>query len=165
MKNTAKIENEGSRVFAMVLWASAAVAASFAVTRLSSQISGGTNFYTVLAFSAAIVAAIAGAMSLVRYYSQKSPLFLYLGVGFSAVAMLESFSALVTTETLVHILPSGQSAIIQWSWLLRALLLSGILFVACRAGAANETSGHRLGGTEEIKVYVLTAVCVVAFLH
>ncbi|MBT7233967.1 MAG: hypothetical protein HN861_13090, partial [Rhodospirillaceae bacterium] len=71
MKNTTKIENDGSRAFAMVLWASAAVAASFAVTRLSPQISSGANFYTVLAFSAAIVAAIAGAMSLIRYYSKK----------------------------------------------------------------------------------------------
>jgi len=164
MKNTTKIENDGSRAFAMVLWASAAVAASFAVTRLSPQISSGANFYTVLAFSAAIVAAIAGAMSLIRYYSKKSRLFLYLGVGFSGIAMLEGFSALVTTETLVHYLPSTQSAIIQWSWLFRALLLSGFLFVACRAGAAKETSGRELGAADEIKVYVLAAIYVAAFI-
>lgn len=163
MKKTTKIENEGSRAFAMVLWSSAAVAASFAVTRLSPQIPAGANFYTVLAFSAAIVAAIAGAMSLIRYYSKKSRLFLYLGVGFSGIAMLEGFSALVTTETLVHFLPSKQSTIIQWSWLLRALLLSGFLFVACRAGAAKVASGRELGASDEFKVYILAAVYVVAF--
>jgi diguanylate cyclase (GGDEF)-like protein/PAS domain S-box-containing protein len=164
MKTETNTGIDGSRAIAMVLWASAAVAVSFAVTRLTPQISGSANFYTVLSFSAAIVAAIAGAMSLIRYYSKKCRLFLYLGVGFSAVALLEGFSALVTTETLAHFLPSSQSAIIQWSWLLRALLLSAFLFVACRSGAANETSGPGLGAADEIKVYILAAVYVAAFI-
>jgi diguanylate cyclase (GGDEF)-like protein/PAS domain S-box-containing protein len=147
----------------MVLWASAAVAASFAVTRLSPQFSGGSNFYTVLAFSATIVAAIAGSMSLIRYYTKKSRLFLYLGVGFSAVALLEGFSALVTTDTIAHLLPSDQSAIIQWSWLLRALLISAFLYAACRAGRDGDASRRPLGAGHEIRVYVLAVAYVAAF--
>ena len=77
--------------------------------------------------------------------------------------MLEGVSALVTTETLVHYLPSRQGTIIQWAWLLRALLLSGFLFVACRAGAAKVTSGRPLGAADEIKVFILAAVYVAAF--
>ncbi len=97
--------------------------------------------HTVLETIATVLAFVAGAMALVRYYSQKTSSYLILGSGFLGAGFLDGFHAVVTTEFCAACSASSLTALILLTGALSRLFLSVLmcasLFIT-RSGIHNQ---------------------------
>jgi hypothetical protein len=62
------------------------------------QWQGSVGFHALMETLATVLAAIIGAMALVRFYSKKDNTFLFIGAGFLGTAFLDGYHAAVTSE-------------------------------------------------------------------
>ena len=98
---------------------------------------GSTQLHTLMETVATFLALIVGIMLLVRYYSQKSNMFLFIGTAFVGTAMLDGYHAIVTSSFFASNFPSAPSSLIPWSWIASRVYLSFLLWfswLACRGG-------------------------------
>ena len=81
----------------------------------------GTNWlsspylHTLMENTATLITLIVGTLALVRYYSKKSNIFLFLGAGFLGTAFLDGYHAIVTSAAFAPFLPSDLPTLIPWS--------------------------------------------------
>jgi PAS domain S-box-containing protein len=76
---------------------------------------GNAELHTLLETISTLLAIITGAMALVRYYTEKSSMYLLLGNGFLGAALLDGYHAAVTSTFLAGSSPSALSALTKWS--------------------------------------------------
>jgi hypothetical protein len=98
---------------------------------------GSAELHTLLETISFVLAASAGAMALVRFYTKKSGTFLLLGNGFLGAALLDGYHAVVTSSFLAG---RTLSAISPWSGTTAQLFLS-LLMCASLLAWKRETMG------------------------
>lgn len=87
--------------------------------------------HTLTEVVATMLALIIGVLALIRYFAQRQDNFLFIGGGFLGTAFLEGYHAVVTSPTIVTLIPSNYAQIVPWSWLASRLHLAiFILFSA-----------------------------------
>ena len=91
---------------------------------------GSAQLHTVMEAIAALLAWIVGAMALVRYYSRKDSIFLFVGVGFLGTGFLDGYHAIVTSAFFRPFMPSDIPSLIPWSWVASRQFLSIIMFLS-----------------------------------
>jgi PAS domain S-box-containing protein len=102
---------------------------------------GSAQLHTVMEAIATLLAAVVGAMALVRYYSKKESLFLLIGAGFLGTASLDGFHAIVTSSYFKPMMPSDLPHLIPWSWVASRLYLSVVMFLSWFVWFQENSSG------------------------
>jgi signal transduction histidine kinase len=100
---------------------------------------GNAELHTLLEIINTLLAFMAGAMALVRYYAKKSSMFLLLGSGFLGAAFLDCYHALITSSFLIAHMPSSLSALVPWSGIASRLFLSPVMCASLLAAKREDT--------------------------
>ncbi|MAF94575.1 MAG: hypothetical protein CMM60_02300 [Rhodospirillaceae bacterium] len=125
---------------------------------------GGGGLHTPEEALAALLAAIVGAMALVRFYSKKDNVFLLIGAGFLGTAFLDGYHALVTSEFFRTFMPSDLSSLTPWSWITSRQFLAIMMFLSWLAWLREQRLGRK-GRITERAVYIFTgALTLLSFL-
>ncbi|MDD1621605.1 MAG: diguanylate cyclase [Methylococcaceae bacterium] len=91
---------------------------------------GGPQLHTLMETAATLLALFVGAMSLIRFFSQRDSQFLYIGAGFLGTALLDGYHAVVTSSYFQAYMPSDMPHLVPWSWIASRLFLSVLMFVS-----------------------------------
>lgn len=110
----------------------------------NSSWEGNTQLHVIMEVIATLLALIIGIIALVRYYSKRSNIFLFVGAGFLGTAFLDCYHFLITSPFFGQWLPSVPSSLLSWSWISSRIFLSILLFVSCWGGRKKEKgeTGH-----------------------
>ena len=119
-----------------------------------------SEVHTLLEVIATFLALTVGTFALVRFYSAKSNIFLFLGAGFLGTAFLDGYHAVVTSTFFAPFLPSDLPALIPWSWVASRFYLSVLLCLALGA----ETRQARLGDKGRFTEHTVYGFCAVTTL-
>jgi signal transduction histidine kinase/CheY-like chemotaxis protein/HPt (histidine-containing phosphotransfer) domain-containing protein len=87
------------------------------------------QFHTVVEVTATLLAVTVGVVALMRYYSRRESVMLYMGTAFLGTALLDGYHAVVTSTYFSQAFPSHLGSLIPWSWLSSRLFLSVFLFL------------------------------------
>ncbi|VAX39590.1 hypothetical protein MNBD_PLANCTO02-2649, partial [hydrothermal vent metagenome] len=77
---------------------------------------GNRELHTIMEVIATLLATIIGVLALVRFYSKKNSVYLFLASGFLGTALLDGYHAIVTSNVLNYLMPSPPDSLIPWSW-------------------------------------------------
>lgn len=125
---------------------------------------GGVQLHTLMETVATMLAAIVGAMALLRFYTKKDNTFLLIGVGFLGTAFLDGYHAVVTSTAFRPYMPSDLPSLIPWSWVASRQFLSILMFLSWLAWLREDRLGEK-GQLSEKAVYLFAALfTVVSFL-
>lgn len=103
---------------------------------------GSMHLHTLMEVVATLLASFVGAMSLVRFFSQRDAQFLYIGAGFLGTALLDGYHALVTSWWFQPYMPSDMPHLIPWSWMASRLFLSLLMFVSWLLWYMHRNTGY-----------------------
>src|SRR5579864_4846823 len=67
---------------------------------------GTAHLHTTMEVVATFLAMLVGILALVRFYSQKENIFLFLGTGFIGTSFLDGYHALVSSLVFTQVFPS-----------------------------------------------------------
>ena len=142
------------RALAYVLVLAACAAGAALVTGQPGR--GGPPAHAVAEAVAATMALSLGVLALVRFYSKKNNVFLFLGTGFLVTAVLDGYHAVIAARPLFG---AGDPApgLVGWSWLASRSLL-GLFFCLNWIGWRRERALGQAGRVAERSVYVMTAL-------
>jgi hypothetical protein len=107
--------------------------ATFAVLFLAglflhrSAWTGTAQLHTLMEAQATLIAITVGMLALVRFYSQKENIFLFIGTGFIGTGLLDGYHALVSAPAFTDYFPSPPPSLIPWSGLAGRMFLSVLL--------------------------------------
>ena len=104
----------------------AALFLSYLVLRDSTWRSSA-QLHTVMEAVATFLALLVGVMALVRFYSKKTNIFLFIGAGFLGTGLLDGYHAVVTSSFFAENFPSTLSSLIPWSWTASRVFFSAFL--------------------------------------
>ncbi|NOQ17179.1 MAG: PAS domain S-box protein [Methyloprofundus sp.] len=125
-----------------------------------SQWIGSTQLHTIMEVIATLLAFTIGTLALVRYYSFKETLYLYIGAGFIGTGFLDCYHAVVTSAFFNQLSPSPPPSLIPWSWVASRLFLSLILFVSWVSWQIEYTR-KKVSCSNEVLVYSGTGILTV----
>jgi signal transduction histidine kinase len=125
----------------------------------------GPTLHTLLEAIVTTAALFLGILALVRFYSKKNNVFLFLGTGFLATAVLDGYHAVVSAPPVTRrILDPGEgldvTALDAWSWLASRTLLA-LFFCLNWIGWRRERALGPAGRVGESFVYLMTALLAV----
>jgi len=118
---------------------------------------GSNHLHTNMEIIATVLALIVGVMALVRFYSKKDNTFLFVGAGFLGTALLDGYHAIVTSEAVQHLMPSGLPSLLPWSWVASRLFLSVMVFLSWYCWQRSQRLGPG-SKVSESTVYLFSAV-------
>jgi PAS domain S-box-containing protein len=125
---------------------------------------GSAYWHTLLEVVATLLALTVGVMALVRFYSRKNNMFLFVGSAFLGTALLDGYHAVVTSAFFAETFPSSPPALVPWSWLASRLFLSVLLWLSWLAWKREERLGPA-GRISERAIYaVVGGLTVASFL-
>ena len=119
---------------------------------------GSGEMHTLLETGATLLAFLAGAMALVRYYTQKTTSYLILGSAFLGAAFLDGYHAVVTSSYCAGCSPSSLVALVPWTGVISRIFLA-LLMCASWLAAETEAGSPRVPRIGERTVYLLVAAC------
>ena len=122
---------------------------------------GSAELHTVMETLATFLAAFVGMMALVRFYSRKDYLFLYIGVGFLGTGFLDGYHAIVTSFYFKPMMPSDLPHLIPWSWVASRQFLSVMMCLGW-LGWWREQRDVKDGRIEEITIYLSALIFTLA---
>ncbi len=102
---------------------------------------GAPTLHAMVEMAATTLAAVVGALALVRFYSRKSSTFLFIGVGFLGTALLDGYHLLATSPFLGARYPTELLDLEAWSWIASRVFLSLFLFVSWLSWRQEERRG------------------------
>lgn len=91
---------------------------------------GSAQLHTLMELAATLLALFVGAMSLIRFFSERDSQFLYIGAGFLGTALLDGYHTVVTSSYFQPYMPSDMPHLVPWSWIASRLFLSVLMFVS-----------------------------------
>ena len=150
-----------------------ALSAALVVTGLltdSSVWQGNRTLHTMMEVMATLLASIIGILALVRFYSKKSSVILFIGVGFMGTALLDGYHAVVTSDLLDYLMPSPSESLIPWSWNASRTFLSILMTISCLQWWYEQERGSGSVRVNEIHVFgmvgamTLACFCFFAFV-
>ena len=118
---------------------------------------GSVGLHTLMETLATLLAAIVGAMALVRFYSKKDNTFLLIGAGFLGTGFLDGYHAVVTSEFFRPFMPSDLPSLIPWSWVASRQFLAILMFLSWFAWLREQRLGQK-GKVAERTVYIFSGV-------
>ena len=121
---------------------------------------GGPREHAVLEAIATTLALFLGVLALVRFYSKKNNVFLFLGTGFLAAAFLDGVH-LVESAPFAAGAAAQRTAVEAWSWFASRTLLA-LFFCLNWLGWRRERRLGQEGRVGEGAVYITTALLTVA---
>lgn len=116
--------------------------------------------HVVLEALSVALAFFLGALALVRFYSRKNNVFLFLGTGFLATAFMDAFHAIETVPFDALRLGEGPVEASAWTWLASRTVLA-LFFCLNWIGWRRERRLGQHGRVGEGTVYLLTALLTV----
>jgi len=120
-------------------------------------------FHTVLEILATLLALIVGSLALLRFYSVRSNLILFVGVGFLGTALLDGYHATVTSQWFAESLPTDMRDLIPWSWTASRILLSSLLWISALSANRERRLGHRRN-TSVLGIYLAVSAATLSCL-
>ena len=130
----------------------ASLALGYAFMRGTAWHSSAT-LHTLMEAVSSLLALTVGSMVLVRFYSIKNTMFLFIGVGFLGAAFLDGYHALVESTVFKSYMPSDLPALIPWSWVTSQQFLSVFLFLSLVAWLSKPRPGDA-GRSSKRMVYL-----------
>ncbi|MFN2383835.1 MAG: ATP-binding protein [Gemmatimonadota bacterium] len=115
------------------------------------------HLHTVIEALATLLALFLGVLALVRFYSRKNNVFLFLGTGFLATAVLDAYHAIVTAPGMAGSMSGDPAALSAWSWVGSRTLLA-LFFGLNWLGWRRERQLGQAGRLGERVVYLTTAL-------
>ena len=94
---------------------------------------GSTELHTLMETLATSLALFVGVMAIVRFYTRKTMLFLFVGTGFLGTGFLDGYHAAVTSTWFAILFPSPPPSLIPWSWIASRFFLSILLYLSYEA--------------------------------
>ena len=128
---------------------------------LDSEWIGSVQLHSFMEGMATLLALIIGSMALVRYYTLKETVFLFIGAGFLGTAFLDGYHTFVTSSYFRPMMPSDLPSLIPWSWIASRLFLSIFMVLSWLAWVREERLGSA-GRINEWAVYLFTALFTLA---
>jgi two-component system sensor kinase FixL len=122
---------------------------------------GNAALHTTMESVATLLAAIVGAIALLRYYARRESNILYVGAGFLGTAFLDGYHTLVTSAFFKPMMPSDLPSLIPWSWVASRQFLAIFLVLSCLAWVYERRHRSHVLITPAF-VYLLTAILAVA---
>ncbi|NIP57477.1 MAG: PAS domain S-box protein, partial [Gemmatimonadetes bacterium] len=115
------------------------------------------GLHTVMETASTFMAAVIGALALVRFYTKKRTTFLFIGTGFVGTALLEAYHAVITSGVISYGTLVAQEDVSAWSWIGSRLFLGLFLYVSWLAWRREQAdvSPERV---VERSVYVTAAI-------
>jgi signal transduction histidine kinase/DNA-binding response OmpR family regulator len=153
---------ERRRVFLYALVASVVFLGAYPAHRAVWR--GNSELHTLLETISSLLALIAGAMALVRYYAKKSSSFLLLGSCFLGAGLLDAYHGSITSSFLVGLTPSALSTLTPWSGVVARVFMS--LLMCTNLVVSNREAARPVATRiNESLVYVLVgAWALISFL-
>jgi diguanylate cyclase (GGDEF)-like protein/PAS domain S-box-containing protein len=106
-----------------------AISLTFVLMRHSTWVSND-EFHTLLETIATVLAFVTGGLALVRYYSEKKAMFLFIGLGFVATGLLDGYHAMVSSAAFLQSFSGAPFTRISWSWVASRTFLSLLLWLS-----------------------------------
>ena len=125
---------------------------------------GSGQLHTAMEVAATLLAAIVGIMALVRYYTKKTHLFLFVGAGFLGTAMLDGYHAVVTAAFFKVLFPSPPESLIPWSWVASRLFLAVMMWLSLSSGKSLLKSQQSAEANERMVYLVAGALTLGCFM-
>jgi PAS domain S-box-containing protein len=122
---------------------------------------GNGELHTIMEVGATILAAMVGALALIRFYSKKNSTYLFLGAGFIGTALLDGYHAIVTSSFFHEIYPSPPESLIPWSWNASRTFLAVLMCLSWLAWRRERDHGEQ-GRVSEFRVYAATGIMALA---
>ncbi|GAB4258905.1 MAG: hypothetical protein Kow0065_08730 [Methylomicrobium sp.] len=91
---------------------------------------GSSSLHTLMELVATLLAFFVGILALIRFFSRRDALFLYIGAGFLGTALLDGFHTVVTSDYFQPYMPSDNPHLVPWSWIASRLFLSVMMYVS-----------------------------------
>ncbi|MCB8942988.1 MAG: GAF domain-containing protein [Ardenticatenaceae bacterium] len=89
---------------------------------------GTLERHTIMEFMSAMLALFIGVLALVRYYTKKDNVFLFLGSGFVGAGLLDGYHALLANADWQQLLPAISAWESRWNWNTSSTFLSILIF-------------------------------------
>jgi len=125
---------------------------------------GSAELHTLLEVAATLLALLAGAMALVRFYFRKATRFQIVGVAFLGAGVLDGYHTLVTSSFLRPFMPSDLSTLIPWSWIASRQFLAIMLVVSIVVWEWGQKKGRKFQ-TDDWTIYSSAIIfTIVSFL-
>jgi signal transduction histidine kinase/ActR/RegA family two-component response regulator len=124
---------------------------------------GSAELHTLFEVVATLLALIAGAMALIRYYAKKSSTFLILGAGLLGTAVIDGFHTVVTSSFFTLQMPSPLATLSPWTGITSRLFLS---FVMCASLLVSQREARKPTAIRirENTVYLIVGSCIAVCL-
>jgi len=132
---------------------------------------GNASLHNTMESVATTLAAVVGALALVRFYTRKRSTFLYIATGFLGTAVLDGYHLLVTSSFFPNLWDAELRDLEGWTWIASRLFLSLFLFVSWlawrqeakdpKAQRANERSVYMTSATMTLLILAFFAVAPV----
>ena len=152
--------NPGQKWIAFYLATSGLLVVMYFLLSTSEWRSSG-QFHTLVELAATATALFVGVMALVRYYSDKHTMYLFVGTGFIGTALLDGYHAIVTSAFFSEFLPSGLPSLIPWSWVASRFFLSLCLYLSWLAWRREQKLGEN-GRISETLIYSAATILTIA---
>ncbi len=104
---------------------------------------GNKTLHTLMEVVATFLALMVGILALIRFYTQKTNVFLFIGSGFLGTAFLDGYHALVTSAFFDIYFPSPPSSLIPWSWVASRAFLSLLMALSWWASLHDRARGRQ----------------------
>ncbi len=88
---------------------------------------GNKMLHSMMEVIATFLALMVGILALIRFYTKKINIFLFIGAGFLGTAFLDGYHALVTSAFFDLYFPSPPASLIPWSWVASRAFLSFLM--------------------------------------
>ncbi|MDA1091157.1 MAG: hypothetical protein O3A85_12700, partial [Proteobacteria bacterium] len=128
MNQPSKISSARGRV--AVYWLTGVMLTLVLESGHGNQWLGSADRHTHMEIIATLLAAVVGAMALVRFYAKKDNAFLFISAGFLGTAFLDGYHSVVTSEYFQPFMPSDLTSLIPWSWLASRQFLSVMILLS-----------------------------------
>ena len=125
---------------------------------------GSTQLHTLMEVVATILAVFVGVMALVRFYTRKANVFLFIGTGFLGTALLDGYHGLVTSVYFADLFPSPPRSLIPWSWVASRMFLSIFMSLRLVSWRREKETGKPSRIGETVIYYAAGALTLVSFL-
>ncbi len=119
------------------------------------------ELHTVFATIQTVLALIVGVLALIRFYARKNNTFLFIGTGFLATGILNTYYTVVTSHFFERFfLPSALAPLLAWNWIDTYALLAVLLLISWWAWRREMAYGEA-GKINQDYVYVLVGAMMI----
>ncbi len=87
------------------------------------------NLHSLFQYSSTLLALVVAVLAMVRYYSKKSNLFLFIGCGFMGTGLLDGYHTLISSQLFSQYQFSASPETYLWSWNITNIYLGTFLFL------------------------------------